>query len=62
LLSYGPGHIRPPAFGAFFEPHIPNVYVEPRLKGSGPIKEYVVEDRANHALHAPFKTQQAAVE
>jgi hypothetical protein len=41
---------------------MPNVYVEPRPKGSGPIEEYVVEDHAAHALHTPFKTQQAAVE
>jgi hypothetical protein len=41
-----------------------NVYVEARPKGraeGSPIEDYVVEDRADHAL-ATFKTQREAIE
>ena len=35
------------------------VYVEARPKGSGPIKDYVVEDHANHVLHTTGTQEEA---
>ena len=35
------------------------VYVEARPKGSGPIKDYVVEDNANHVMHTTGTQEEA---
>jgi len=38
-----------------------SVFIEARPKGGGPIKDFVVEDHADHVLHT-CSTQEAAIE
>jgi hypothetical protein len=35
------------------------VYIEARPKGAGPIKDYVVEDHADHVLHTTGTQEEA---
>jgi hypothetical protein len=41
---------------------MPNVYVEPRPKGSDPITHYVVEDHADSVIGGPFQTQTQGID